>query len=118
MVTIERFRTYLDAKGITNARAEKDCGFSNGLIGNAYRTKTAIGSDKLEKILSVYGDLSAEWLLRGTGTMIIGEGKAVELEQKIASISAGRDKDKAYDIVIGMMDVINKTYEFYKDDQI
>lgn len=118
MITIERFKEYLDAKGIANARAEKDCGFSNGLIGNALKTKTSVGSDKLEKILSVYSDLSAEWLLRGTGSMIKGEGKAIELEQKIASMSVGRpNKDAAYDIVIGMIDVIGKTYEFYKEDK-
>lgn len=115
MVTIERFKEYLDAKGIANARAEKECGFSNGLIGNAYKTKTALGSDKLEKILSVYSDLSAEWLLRGVGSMIVGDGKAVELEQKIVSMSQGRDKDKAYDIVMGVIDMIGKTYEFYKE---
>jgi len=73
MITIERFREYLDAKGIANARAEKDCGFSNGLIGNALKTKTTIGSDKLEKILSVYSDLSAEWLLRGVGSMLLDD---------------------------------------------
>jgi hypothetical protein len=115
MVTIERFKEYLDAKGIANARAEKDCGFSNGLIGNAFKTKTAMGSDKLEKILRTYSDLSAEWLLRGVGSMIIGEGKSVELENKITSMTeGGKDRDKAYDIVIGMIDVIGKTYDFYK----
>ena len=115
MVTIERFKEYLEVKGISNSGAEKACGFSNGLIGNAFKTKTAMGSDKLEKILSVYSDLSAEWLLRGVGSMIIGEGKAVELEQKIVSMSQGRDKDKAYDIVMGVIDMIGKTYDFYKE---
>lgn len=70
MTTVERFRKFLDAKDITNSRAEKDCGFSNGLIGNAVRAKTAMGSDKVEKILSIYKDLSAEWLLTGEGDMI------------------------------------------------
>lgn len=73
MTSIERFKEYLENKGISNARAEKDCGFSNGLISNAYKTKTAMGSDKIEKILTVYTDLSAEWLLRGTGGMISTE---------------------------------------------
>ena len=48
--------------------------------------------------------------------MIIGEGKAVELEQKIANMAkGGKNKDQAYDIVIGMIDVIGKTYDFYKE---
>ncbi len=115
MVTIERFKEYLDAKGIANARAEKDCGFSNGLIGNAYKTKTAMGSDKLEKILSVYSDLSAEWLLRGTGTMIKGESKAVELENYIDKMGQTKEqRDKAYDIILSMLDFVSKTYDFYK----
>ena len=73
MIAIERLKEYLDSRGISNSRAEKDCGFSNGLISNAYKTKTAMGSDKIEKILTAYPELSAEWLLRGTGSMLITE---------------------------------------------
>lgn len=73
MITIERLKEYLDYKGIKNSQAEAICGFSNGLIGNAFRTKTSIGSDKLEKILSIYTDLSAEWLLRGVGSMLLDD---------------------------------------------
>jgi hypothetical protein len=114
MTTMERLRVYLDSKGIVNARAEKECGLSNGLIGNAVKTLTAVGSDKLEKILSVYSDLSAEWLLRGVGDMIIGEGKAKELESKVAKMCDGkRDQDEAYDIILSMLDMVTKTYEFY-----
>ena len=116
MVTIERFKEYLDYKGIANYRAETECGLSNGLIKNALKVGSALGSDKLEKILSVYQDLSAEWLLRGTGSMLIGGSKAAELEDKIAFMAkGGKDKDQAYDIVIGMIAVIGKTYEFYKE---
>lgn len=73
MGTIERFKEYLDYKEIANYRAETECGLSNGLIKNAIKAGSALGSDKLEKILSVYTDLSAEWLLRGVGTMILDE---------------------------------------------
>lgn len=114
MTTVERFREYLDVKGIANARAEKDCGFSNGLIGNALKSKTAIGSDKLEKILSVYQELSAEWLLRGVGSMIKGEGKAIELENRIAKVSKNKEhQEQAYDILLGLFDTMGKTYEFF-----
>lgn len=115
MGTTERLKEYLDYKGIANYRAEVDCGLSNGLLKNALKAGSSLGSDKLEKILSTYPDLSAEWLLRGVGSMIIGEGKSVELENKITSMTeGGKDRDKAYDIVIGMIDVIGKTYDFYK----
>ena len=114
MITIERFKEYLNSKGISNAQAERDCGLSNGLVGNAFKTKTTIGSDKLEKILTTYQDLSAEWLLRGSGSMIKGEGKAIELENKIIEMSKGRpNKDAAYDIILSMVDMVTKTYDFF-----
>ena len=114
MITIERFKEYLNSKGISNAQAERDCGLSNGLVGNAFKTKTTIGSDKLEKILTTYQDLSAEWLLRGSGSMIKGEGKAIELENKIIEMSKGRpNKEAAYDIILSMVDMVTKTYDFF-----
>lgn len=36
------------------------------------RRNNAIGSDKLMKILKHYPELSADWLLRGTGAMLVG----------------------------------------------
>jgi hypothetical protein len=46
--------------------------------------------------------------------MIIGEGKAKELESKVAKMCDGkRDQDEAYDIILSMLDMVTKTYEFY-----
>lgn len=114
MGTIERFKEYLDYKGITNFKAETDCGLSNGLIKNALKASSSLGSDKLEKILNAYPDLSAEWLLRGIGSMIKGEGKAVELENRIAKISKDQaHQEQAYEILLGLFDTMGKTYEFF-----
>ena len=66
-----RFKAYIDAKGIKNAQAERDCGLSNGLLASALHKNAALGGDKLEQILNAYPDLSAEWLLRGTGEMLV-----------------------------------------------
>ncbi len=122
MITIERFKEYLESKGISNAQAERDCGFSNGLIGNAFKTKTAIGSDKLEKILIVYSDLSAEWLLRGTGTMLTIESmhddehdsKFKQFQNKVVSMSSNKEQmNMAYDIAMSALDLVGKTYDFF-----
>jgi hypothetical protein len=118
MGTIERFREYLDYKGIANFKAEKDCGLSNGLIKNALKSNSALGSDKLEKILSTYSDLSAEWLLRGTGDMIIGEGKVHELVSKIANMGVSKERqDITYDILLNMFETMRMTYEFFEKKQ-
>lgn len=73
MGVIERFKEYLDYKGVANYRAEQECGLSNGLIKNALSAGSSLGSDKLEKILSTYTELSAEWLLRGVGSMLLDD---------------------------------------------
>lgn len=73
MGTTERLKEYLDYKGIANYRAENECGLSNGLLKNALKVGSSLGSDKLEKILNVYSDLSAEWLLRGVGSMLLDD---------------------------------------------
>lgn len=86
MNTTDRFKTYLDSKGISNYRAEQDCGFSNGLIGNALKTGSSLGSDKLESILNAYDDLSAEWLLRGTGEML----NVTDTPKPVISMTNGR----------------------------
>jgi len=117
MNTVLRFKEYLDSVGIKNARAERECGLSNGLIKSALSAGSNLGSDKLEKILTTYPDLSAEWLLRGTGSMIIGQenGKAKELENKIIQMSQGNNnKDAAYDVILSIADMITKTYKFFE----
>ena len=112
MITIERFKTYLNTKDITNSRAEKDCGLSNGLIGNALKTRSTIGSDKLEKILTAYPDLSAEWLLRGTGSMIIGDGIAPE--QIFKKLGMPANSDKIIEVWMKFMSITEGMQELYK----
>lgn len=114
MNTLERLKAFFESQGIATGTAEKACGFGNATLRNAFESGKGIGSDKLEKILSVYPGLSSEWLLRGIGSMLIGKGKAVELEQKIALMSKGRpNKDAAYDVILSMVDMVSKTYDFF-----
>ena len=45
---------------------------SNASFGKSLKNKGAIGSDKIENILSIYDDLSPDWLLTGKGNMLKG----------------------------------------------
>ena len=67
---LERIKEYIDCKGITIAAFERSIGMSNASFGKSLKNRGAIGSDKIENILSVYTDLSSEWLLTGTGKML------------------------------------------------
>lgn len=70
-MVLDRIKQYIDFKGITVAAFERSIGMSNASFGKSLKTGGNIGSDKLENILSLYSDLSPNWLLTGRGDMII-----------------------------------------------
>ncbi len=64
----ERILTFLDAKGVKKVDFFEESGIqsSNFKGKNKYSQP---GGDMLVKILTLYPDLSAEWLMRGEGSM-------------------------------------------------
>ena len=67
---LNRLKKYIDYKGISVSAFEKSIGMSNASFGKSLKNGGSIGGDKLEKILSVYPDINAEWLLSGGGEML------------------------------------------------
>lgn len=67
---LERLKEYIDYRGISVAAFERSIGMANASFGKSLKNKGAIGTDKLEKILSTYSDISPVWLLTGTGDML------------------------------------------------
>lgn len=72
---LDRIKEYIDHKGISISAFEKSIGMSNASFGKSLKNKGAIGTDKLEKILITYPDLSHEWLLTGRGEMLADGGE-------------------------------------------
>lgn len=70
---LERIKEYIDFKGINISNFERSIGMSNASFGKSLRNGGAIGTDKLENILTVYTDINIEWLLTGRGSMIKSE---------------------------------------------
>lgn len=70
----ERIGEYIEAKGISYYAFENSLGASRGSISKAVKDGKSIGSQMLEKILSVYTDLNPAWLLTGHGDMFTGSG--------------------------------------------
>lgn len=62
----ERIKQYLDYKGISDYRFEKELFLSKGYINKAKNPT----SDVLIKMCGIYTDISTEWLLRGEGSML------------------------------------------------
>lgn len=81
-MTIKRLKAYIDFKHISVAAFEKSIGMSNASFAKSLKGGKSIGSDKLERILATYDDLSAEWLLRGEGPMLRTDRHVMTPEQR------------------------------------
>lgn len=62
----ERILQYLDYKGITKYKFYQETGVSNGVLSQ----NNGFSEDNILKFLSVYKDISLEWLFYGTEPMI------------------------------------------------
>lgn len=67
---LERIKQFMDYKGISIAAFERSIGMANASFGKSLKKGGAIGTDKLEKILSIYPDISPVWLMTGRGEML------------------------------------------------
>lgn len=65
-----RLGMYIEAKNISYYAFENSIDASRGAISKAVKEGKSIGSNMLEKILSIYTDLNAVWLLTGEGDML------------------------------------------------
>lgn len=63
----DRMDLYLDFKGISDYRFEKDLGLSKGYWNKAKNPTSEI----VGKFVGFYTDISSEWLLRGEGEMLL-----------------------------------------------
>ncbi len=70
MKAIERIYQYIDLKQITKSDFEKKCGISNGYLGKMYSRNADIGESILIQVLENCPDISTDWLITGTGSML------------------------------------------------
>jgi len=86
---LQRLKQYIDSKNISTAAFEKSIGMSNASFGRSLKNNGAIGTDKLENILSVYHEINPDWLLTGNGPMLRENEviKNTEVSNVIDSIS-------------------------------
>lgn len=77
MTTKEKINQYLNLKGISPTKAEVMLNWGKGALTKS----SSMSTDKLEELLLLFDDLSAEWLLRGSGEMIKENNANKEIPQ-------------------------------------
>lgn len=121
---MERMRAVAQEKGLSVSDFEQLFGLSVGSIEGLANT---LSSDKIVHILDTYHDLSAEWLMRGTGEMHLAQplgGDAQEASDEALqigrnasigdiSITHGASEAQLEQIRLGYAEMIGK-----KDIQI
>ena len=72
----QRILQYLDYKSITNYKFYQETGISNGILSQ----KNGLSEENIVRFLSVYRDVSPNWLLTGEGEMLKKRQKSEETE--------------------------------------
>ena len=100
-----RFRIYMEHKGLTDYRVQKECGLANGLIRQARMGRSDLGRGSIEKILDKYTDLSRIWLLTGEGEMLKPTAELQESGQPFLTSSGARLRPYYTDIPVSGGDI-------------
>lgn len=68
-----RIREIILSAGITDSAFAKRIGVTQSVIASMFQRGTEPSAKVLTSILLIYEDISAEWLLRGKGQMLLSE---------------------------------------------
>jgi phage repressor protein C with HTH and peptisase S24 domain len=71
-----RLKEYMDHKGVSKRELSQQIGMSEKTLGNKLNGSRKLDIDTLQEIASHNPDLSLQWLLTGTGDMIIEKPSA------------------------------------------
>lgn len=80
----ERFDKYMKHKGLNDNQVTVECKLSQGLLGQARKGKSDLGTKTIERILNVYQDLNKVWLMTGEGDMLSSTSSAKPQQSKKA----------------------------------
>ena len=70
MKEIERLYVYMEKKNLKPYFVEKEMGLSNGYLSIQKKRCADMGEGVINKIIDYFRDISPEWLLTGTGSML------------------------------------------------
>lgn len=82
---IGKMNDFWGQSGKSKAEMARELGVDAGTFGNILNGKRGIPVELLGRFLEVYPSVSAEWLLRGKGSMYASDGAAVVGNNNVAN---------------------------------
>lgn len=83
----QRIMLILDDKQVSVNALSKLVGMSQTTLNTQLKGERALSANVVAKVLSVFPDVSAEWVIRGVGTMYHKEGDTEEVSYMVAESS-------------------------------
>ena len=74
----DRLDTYMKSKGLNDNQVTVQAGLSIGSLGKQRKGSRGLSNESIAKLLHVYEDLSADWLILGKGAMLRSKNGAME----------------------------------------
>ena len=111
-----RIKQIIEYKQLTINKFAEKVGASNSYFNKIIKNNTSIGSDKIENILTAFPEISAEWLIMGTGQMIKNNR-----QNSITKINDSFDQSsynnllKENELLKERISIQQQTIEMYKD---
>lgn len=95
MTILERLLLFAQSRNLSVNAFEKTLGKAHSYFSQV----KSVSSEVVQKACEVYPELSAEWLIRGNGSMIIGEADSSG-SQIVTSAEEIRKKDHKIELLI------------------
>lgn len=107
-----RIRQALSEVGTNPTQLSKRFGVNQKTLNSQINGETTLSASTILLVLEAIPDLSAEWLLRGTGSMMVGEG--ITPEQLFKKLGLPGDTEKIIEIWMKFMSIMENMQEIYK----
>lgn len=78
---IERLRAIISFYGLSDRAFAIKCGLKQPTLDKQLKGLRAISMETIVAILNTFGDISAEWLMRGTGEMMLKPTLPTDLDR-------------------------------------
>lgn len=102
-------------------------GITKNMLQTLWNSETdTVTTNVLEPFCKHFTQINCNWLMRGEGSMFINQSeetslqnnedaKIKQLEARIVAMSRNPEQqDKAYELILSMLDVVSKTYNFFE----